>query len=612
MNTKIPRRDFIKTVPVAAFALSPCRRRKGFGRALPPDAAAAKLVIEPFNYEGVKLLPGRFQRQHQAARDYWLNFSEDNILHGYRAAAGMPAPGHTLGGWCGGNSDTVFGQWLSGMSRMARATGDTALRDKAVRLFTEWSKTVGPNGGARMGLYGFEKLVCGLVDLQMYADCKEAGAVLEKAVDAFGPAHQNIPATTENPSGGNPHEWHTPCQENYYRAYQLTGNPMFKTLGAGWLFPQYWNKFADTSNPAEAFGYHAYSHVNTFCSAAMAYAVTERCALPEHHQERLRLVAKHAMLFHRRLRPLGNHQPQSKGGLGQVLEVRSDTFETACGSWAAFKLSRYLMQFTGDAHYGDWAERILYNGIGAALPVTAEGKTFYYSDYRTGGGMKVYYWDAFPCCAGTYIQAVADYSNLIYYKDATSLYVNLFMPSEVVWKRPDGEVRLRQETNYPEAETTRLTLTLEKSASFPLKFRVPAWTRDVTVKVNGADLKVEAKPGTWASIDRAWNSGDSVELRIPMPVRMLPVDKQHPERVALVHGPVALVMDGGWQEINFTLPKTDAELADQLVADRTGGFQVKSPKGGFNHSRFVPFYTMNEAKLYYMYFDKQSLPVVMW
>src|SRR5258708_35636284 len=99
---------------------------------------------------------------------------------------------------------------------------------------------------------------------------------------------------------------------------------------------------------------------------------------------------------------------------------------------------------------------MVYNGIGAAVPVTPAGKTFYYSDYRVGGGMKVYYWDAWPCCSGTYIQAVADYHNLIYYKDASSLYVNLFVSSEVTWNHPGGEVKLAQETDYPEAETTTL------------------------------------------------------------------------------------------------------------------------------------------------------------
>ena len=66
----------------------------------------------------------------------------------------------------------------------------------------------------------------------------------------------------------------------------------------------------------------------------------------------------------------------SDGGLGRALETRFDTFETGCGSWAAFKLTRYLMSFTGEARYGDWTERIFYNGIGAALPVTQHGQEF--------------------------------------------------------------------------------------------------------------------------------------------------------------------------------------------------------------------------------------------
>src|SRR6185503_1987812 len=183
--------------------------------------------------------------------------------------------------------------------------------------------------------------------------------------------------------------------------------------------------------------------------------------------------------------------------------------------WAAFKLSRYLMQFTGEVRYGDWAERILYNGIGAALPVTAEGKNFYYSDYRVDGGLKVYNWEAWTCCSGTYIQAVTDYHNIIYFKDAASLYVNLFVPSEVTWTRPDGEVKLIQETNYPEADTTTLTLETKRPATFALKFRVPNWGHDVSLKVNGAIDSVECKPGTWASLEREWTSGDRVEIKIP-------------------------------------------------------------------------------------------------
>ena len=88
------------------------------------------------------------------------------------------------------------------------------------------------------------------------------------------------------------------------------------------------------------------------------------------------------------------------GSLGRSL---SDVFgyhaEIPCGSWAAFKLSMYLMRFTGEARFGDWIETILYNAMGATLPPEQDGKCFYYGDYRPSGGMKTYYWHEWPCCS---------------------------------------------------------------------------------------------------------------------------------------------------------------------------------------------------------------------
>ena len=606
---KMPRRDFLKAAPVATFALVQTAR----GVELPTPAPRARIKLEPFDYQGVRLRESRWQKQYQAARDFWLGLSEDDILLGYRQAAGLPAPGKPLDGWCRVNSSTVFGQWLSGLSRLYRATGDAAIRDKAVRLFEGWAGTVKPDGNCAMGHYSFDKLVGGLVDLKQYADYSNAVPMLVKVTRWAEQAlsRDNVPASRNGLPSGQPHEWYT-LAENLYRAFQLTGDPRYRTFAEAWLYPAYWNKFAATADPPDAYGFHAYSHVNTFSSAAMAYAVTGET----HFLDSIRNA--YGWMQNVQCYATGGFGPSetmvaNHGGLGAVLDYRSDTFETGCGSWAAFKLTRYLLSFTGEARYGDWAERMLYNGIGAALPVTPDGRTFYYSDYRVGGGMKVYYWDAWPCCSGTYLQAVADYPNLIYYKDASSLYVNLFVPSEVVWRRPEGDVKLVQETDYPESETTTLRLELAGNIRFPLRFRVPAWTHDVSVKVNGAASPVACPPGTWASLEREWKSGDQVEIRIPLTLRMQAVDKQHPERVAVVRGPVAMVMEGLWQETTFTLPKTDAELEQMLRPDSTSGFfRVRSPAGGTNHSRFRPFYTEEERQPYYLYFDKPSLPVVMW
>jgi hypothetical protein len=602
MSTELSRRDWLRTAAAAVGALPLAAQT---ARADTPSRA----LIQPFDYRGVRLHKSRWLDQYQAARDYYLDVSNDDILQGWRAAAGLPAPGKPLGGWCAKNSDTVFGQWLSGMARMYCATGDVAIRDKAAYLLAEWAKTIKPDGDCGMGLYGYEKLVCGLVDLQVYAGQSAAGPLLERTLDFAIRTYsrERVPAdrTTLN---GRPAEWYT-FPENLYRAYQLTADPKIKAFADSYRYDAYWNKFA--APPADASGVHAYSHVNSFSSAAMTYAVTGDPVY--------RTIIKNAYdyLQNTQCYATGGYGPMerlvaSDGTLGRSLEARNATFETVCGSWAGFKLSRYLMQFTGEARYGDWAERLLYNGVGAALPITTGGKHFYYADYRVGGGMKVYKVSRYSCCSGSLIQNLADYHNLIYYKDEAGLYVNFYLPSEVTWQRPEGEVKATLQTTYPETETATLRLDMKQSAHFALRFRVPAWTRNASVTVNGAAAAVDCKPGTWAEIVRTWQPADRVEIRIPLSLRMEPVDRQHPRRVAVVHGPVVLVMDDWVFETIPRLPEPP-DVEKWLVADDAPGvFRLAPPDGTRVQAKFRPFYAVGEVTPYRMYHDLDSLPIPVW
>src|SRR6185312_4271568 len=212
-------------------------------------------------------LKSPWQQQVGHAREYYFGLTNDDILRGFRAAAGLPAPGTTLGGWCEKDSSPIFGQWLSGMARLSKATGDNALRDKASNLMTEWGKTIKPDGDCRMRHYAWEKISCGLIDMHLYGGNPAAIPMLAKITDFATKNfnHENRPAS-KDPHGsfsGNPSEWYT-LAENSYRAYQATRDQRFKTFAEMWLYNSYWNKFANTAAPADAYGVHAYSHVNTF------------------------------------------------------------------------------------------------------------------------------------------------------------------------------------------------------------------------------------------------------------------------------------------------------------------------------------------------------------
>jgi DUF1680 family protein len=569
-------------------------------------AADALRKVELFDYSGVTLLNSRFKRQYQSARDLFSNIPNDSLLLGFRQRAGLAAPGTPLIGWYGGrwadSSHTsvrdpdifnAFGQFISGMARMYRATNDTAILEKASYLMDEWAKAMDADGyfyysrKPQFPHYIYEKTVCGLVDMCVYGGNKNAVGHLEK-ITAW--AEKNLDRTRRNPHpdergfSADGTEWYT-LSENLYRAYQATGDPRYKNFGDVWHYDNYWSLF-NGSNPRPDYR-HAYSHCNTLSSAAMTYAITSD---PKYLDT---IVKAHDWFQRTQVYATGGFGPDEQlmppdGSLGDSLDTVSATFETGCGSWAIFKLSRYLMSFTGQAKYGDWIEKMLYNGIGGGLPLQPDGHTFYYSDYRVGGGTKVYREDQkWSCCSGTYPQGIADYHNLVYLHDNDGIYVNLFVPSEVSWKG----ITLTQETEYPESQTSSITVRNANAVQFVLRVRIPSWCRGASFSVNGQRQSVSCNPGSWASLGRRWNSGDRVSIELPMELLYAPIDQQHPKRVALVYGPTVLV-----RRQKHLSPDTLPNLARPEPELR---FKLR-PNG---EDEFVPFYAIGFHEPYEMYFD---------
>jgi DUF1680 family protein len=291
------------------------------------------------------------------------------------------------------------------------------------------------------------------------------------------------------------------------------------------------------------------------------------------------------------------------GSLGRSLDALGYHAEIPCGSWAAFKLSMYLMRCTGEARFGDWVETILYNGMGASLPPEPDGKCFYYGDYRVSGGMKTFYWQEWPCCAGTYIQNMAEYHNMIVLKDERGLSVNLFVPAEIEWEHDGQTILVRQETGYPETETSTVSVKLERPAVFRLRFRVPGWSKGARLAVNDEPVAARAEPGHWTCVEREWRSGDRVALTIPMELRAVPVDRQHPDRVAIMYGPVTLAQDEACCRRPFSIAPTRA-LSSRLIKEEGPlRFRIINTVPE-RHTRYlVPLYAVPGFWPYWVYFD---------
>ena len=193
------------------------------------------------------------------------------------------------------------------------------------------------------------------------------------------------------------------------------------------------------------------------------------------------------------------------GKLAASLDSTHASFETPCGSYAHFKITRYLLGLTGDSRYGDSMERVLYNTILGASPMQPDGRAFYYSDYHPQA-VKVFAKDKWPCCSGTFPQIAADYRISAYFLggEQRGLYVNLYVPSTVTWLDPATGTKfsLLQTTQYPYAPNIRFDVMATKAATFSLYLRIPQWADDAAVTLNQVRDSRKLVPGSFAEIRR--------------------------------------------------------------------------------------------------------------
>jgi DUF1680 family protein len=503
------------------------------------------------------------KRQFDENHERFLNLDENKLLKVFRHVAGLPAPGEDMGGWYdltgfsleandfhGFIAGHSFGQYLSGLARAYAVTGSEPTRLRINSLVKGYAETLDPEAkffvNYRLPAYTYDKLSCGLIDAKEFAHDPMAMDVHERLTRAIV-ANLREKALSRAEQRSRPHkdtsytwdETYT-LPENLFLAYQRSGKTIYRDMAKQYLEDDtYFNPLAEGNNvlPFE----HAYSHVNAFNSAMQAYITLGS----EKHLRAAR--SGFDMLQKTQSFATGGWGPNEAfgepgtGQLGDSLSVTHSSFETPCGAYGHFKITRYLLRVTRDSLYGDSMERVLYNTILGAWPIQADGTSFYYSDYANTG-KKAWYKDKWPCCSGTFPQLAADYHISTYLRSNDGIYVNLFTPSSVSWSDGPAKLQLIQVTRYPLDSKVEIQISASQQSEQTIYVRIPAWaTPNPIVMVNGTRISDAVEPGTFAPVRRTWKDGDRIQIEFPMPLRLEAVDANHPNIVALVQGPLVLM-----------------------------------------------------------------------
>jgi uncharacterized protein len=550
------RRHFLSTTSLAAAALAVPRFPLGGFL----DPSSERPPLNEFDYADVTLRSELHERQLKDNVSVLMELSEDSLLKPLRKMSGQRAPGDDLGGWYlydpnfdgrslgpGFAPAATFGQWVSALARAYAINRDEGIRNRVLRLNRQYAKTISGDfyENNRFPAYCYDKLVCGLVDSHRLANDPDALRILEHTTDVALP---HLPGKAiEHGKSWRPGKDDTytmdesyTIAENLFLAYQRGAGDRYRTLGAEYLDDEYFNPLAEGhSNFA---GRHAYSHVNALCSAIEAY-------LTLGSKKHLRAATNAFDLLVAQSFATGGWGPDEtllapdSDGLYASLTNSHSSFETPCGSYAHFKLTRYLLRVTRDARYGDSMERVMYNTVLGAKPLQSDGSTFYYSDYNFKA-RKVYSDRRWACCSGTLPQVAADYRINSYFRDTHGVYVNLYIPSTLRWRQDGADVSLAQKSLYPFDSHIQFQVAASAPSGFILNFRIPSWAEGASLFLNGKRVPEAAVPGSFAGIERMWRTGDRIDLDLPLTKRLEPLDPRHSNTVALLCGPLVLFAIG--------------------------------------------------------------------
>lgn len=528
------RRTFLSSLGASVAAASLPRHIGAF-------PAPSAEVLDEFGYGDVDLNSALHEKQLDDHLELLMSLNEDSLLKPFRQMIGRPAPGEDLGGWYSydpkhNGTDgayapgCTYGQWVSALARMYAVRRRPEIRARVLRMNRLYAEVIDDRYFKvnHFPTYSHDKLLCGLMDSHQFAHDPDAFAIQKRSTAA---ARAHMPGKAVDDSD----ESYT-ASENLFIAYQRGAGQEYKKLGIDYLADYYYDPLSEGHDNLA--GRHAYSYVNSLSSAAQAYLTLGSLKHLHAAQNGFDFLSAQSYATGGWGPDETLRSPES-GEVASSLSNTHSSFETPCGAYAHFKITRYLLRITKDAPYGDSMERVMYNTVLGAKPIQPDGRCFYYSDYNFEG-RKVYSSRRWACCSGTLPQVAADYRICTYFHDRGGIYVNLYIPSTVRWHHAGSPVSLTQMSAYPLDGSIQFQFKLTKPVEFTANFRIPEWALGAEIAINGRRMTTDVVPGRFCSIRRTWKSGDRIQLALPMRTRLQAIDAKQPNTVALLRGPLVL------------------------------------------------------------------------
>ena len=531
--------------------------------------AQDRLYADEFPLGDVTLLDGPLKKARDLNIQVLLKYDNDRLLAPFLKEAGLTPKGELYPNWAGLDGH-VGGHYLTALA-MNAATGSEACRERMeywiselqrcadanAKNHPEWGKgyvggvpgsdriwsnykkgNFGPYSGAWVPFYNLHKMYAGLRDCWVYCGNEQAKKLFldfcDWAIDlTSGLTDEQVERTLHTEHGG--------MNEVLADAYAITGDKKYLDVAKRFSHKRLLLPLEQRQDCLDNL------HANTQVPKVVGFERISELSGDEAYHNAASffwdiVTGERTLAFGGNSRR--EHFPSKEACKDFVEDI--DGPET-CNTNNMLKLSEELHRRNPEARYADFYELATFNHILSSQHPEHGGYVYFTSarprHYRNYSAPNEAMW----CCVGTGMENHGKYGQFVYTHKGDNLFVNLFVSTELNWK--ERGVVVRQETQFPYAETSKITIAQGKG-QFTLQVRYPGWVKPgkFTVKVNGEPVSIVTGPSSYVAISRKWKKGDVVELTFPMhnSIKYLP---NLPQYIALMHGPIMLAMKTGTEDL---------------------------------------------------------------
>ncbi|ANU57261.1 beta-L-arabinofuranosidase [Bacteroides caecimuris] len=531
--------------------------------------------VSYFPLQDVKLLNSPFLQAQQTDLHYILSMNPDRLLAPFLREAGLTSKVPSYTNWENTGLDGhIGGHYLSALSMMYAATGDTAVYNRLNYMLNELHRAqqaVGTGfiggtpgslqlwkdikaGNIRAGgfdlngkwvpLYNIHKTYAGLRDAYLYAGSDLARQMLVDFTDwmidiTSDLSDEQIQDMLRSEHGG--------LNETFADVAEITGDKKYLELARRFSHKFILDPLIKEEDKLTGM------HANTQIPKVIGY---KRIAELSQDDKNWNHAAEwdHAARFF--WNTVVNHRSVCIGG-NSVREHfhPSDNFTSmlndvqgpeTCNTYNMLRLTKMLYQDSPETNFADYYERALYNHI-LASQEPEKGGFVYFTPMRPGH-YRVYSQPetSMWCCVGSGLENHTKYGEFIYAHQKDTLYVNLFIPSQLTWK--EKGVTLTQETHFPDDGKVTLRIDKAPKKGVTLKIRQPQWaehSKEYNVKINGkSEASIVEENSNYLTLHRKWKKGDVITFNLPMKVSLEQIpDKK--DYCAFLYGPIVLAASTG-------------------------------------------------------------------